>query len=454
MTSPRARMLLVAAVAVCAAACGDEPGSAGPGVRPLEIPSAAEREASDAYAAAEPLVAAGREKQAEPLLRRVVELAPQHAKALSALSDILLGRRRFDEAAEHLRRLVAISPDDQSARRRLFEALDGMRDPAAAEAMARAWTKEARDSSDAWYALGCALHTLGRLEPAAQALRQAATLKAARADVRSRLGIVYLAQGKRAEAEAAQRDAVARDPRFGLAWLHLARLIDADGAPRRAEAIEAYRRAVAAEPAKFAAAHAELYRLLRLDPSATSEAESQWKVVLRVTGRDMLPWGGLGAPAAAVADTAKEERRLREAVEASPDDAEARMRFAMFLHRQGDVAKAVDEYAEAALGDPADARIRSALGAALVVNGDPGTAEPQLREALRLDATDQTTWRNLGWALLLLGRDADAVVAFDEALKRFEGDRLARRARGLARLHRGEIDTGAADLAASGWHVR
>lgn len=455
MAPPRARTLLLAALGLLAAACDDEPGAAARGVPPLEIPTEAERQAADAYAEAESLLAAGREKQAEPLLRRVVDLSPRHAKALAALSDIDLRRRRFDDAADLLRRLVAVAPDDQTARRKLVEALDGKRDYAGAEAVSRDWTRDARDNSDAWYALGCALHSQGKLEPAAQALKQAASLKASRADVRSRLGLVYLAQGKRADAEAAQRDAVTRDPRFGEAWLRLAEIVDAGGPARRAEAIDAYRRAVQADPARFAAAHAELYRLLRLagrsDPSAAAEAETEWKVLLRVAGRDMLPWGGLGAPAPEAADPAKEERKLREAVEAKPGDSEARMRFAMFLHRQGDVVRAVDEYAEATLGDAADPRLRAALGAALLVKGDAETAEPQLREALRLDATDQTTWRNLGWALLQLGRDADAVAAFDEALKRFDGDRLARRARGLAKLHQGDLDGGRADLVAAKW---
>jgi cytochrome c-type biogenesis protein CcmH/NrfG len=73
---------------------------------------------------------------------------------------------------------------------------------------------------------------------------------------------------------------------------------------------------------------------------------------------------------------------------------------------------------------------------------------------VRLDPSDALSWRNLGWAMVLLGRDADAVGAFDEALKRAPADRLAKRARGIARLHSGDLKAGMDDVAASGWLPR
>lgn len=450
------RRAALAVVLAFACGCGDE-GRRGGDVAPLEVPSAEEREAVRLFAEAKELLDAGADKEAEPLLRRVLERAPRHAGALGALSRIVVERRAFDEGAELAARLVEASPSDAAARARLVEAHTGRRDLAAAEAAARAWTKEAPNNSDAWFALGNALSAARRWEPAVQALKQASTLKAARADVRSALGLVYEAQGKRAEAEAAQRDAIQRDPRFGLAWLRLAVLLEEGGAAREAEAITAYGNAIKWEPARCSPARADLYRLLRRaadrDPSQAAAAELEWKSLVRVAGRDLLPWSGLGAPPAEPPSD-RAERALRAALEAKPDDAEARMRYAMLLHRRGELDAAVEEYAEAMLADPSMARLRAALGAAFLAKGDPGTAEPQLREAARLDPTDTVTWRNLGWALVTGGRSADAVAPLTEALSRNPSDRLARRALGIARLGAGELDAGIEELTAAGWRAK
>jgi tetratricopeptide (TPR) repeat protein len=447
----------VASVVILAAltACDDHADKPAGDVAPLEVPSDAEREAAAKFAEAKALVEAGREKQAEALLRRVVELSPRHPKALALLSEALMKRRAYADAAPYARTLVDVAPDDQTARKRLYDALYGQSDFAGAEEACHAWTKTMRDDSEAWFSLGTALYAGGHLEDSVKALRQAAALKATRADIRSQLGLVLLAQGKLAEAEAAQKDAVQRDPHAGEAWFRLGEVVSRTGPARLPEAIESMRRAVKEDP-KLGYVHLYLYRLLRMaadegDASRAEEAEAEWKVVLRIGGRDILKWGGLGSPPSAASDAAKDEKALRAAVVQHPDDAEARYRFALAVHRRGDLAEAANEYAEAILAAPADAKIRAALGAALLAQGDAEHAEPQLREAVRLDATDATSWRNLGWALVELRRDADAMSALDEAMKRRDGDHAAAKARALARMHKGEVDEGLQDIAAAGW---
>src|SRR5205814_645341 len=82
-----------------------------------------------------------------------------------------------------------------------------------------------------------ALFELGKFDAAEEALRTASARKAGRADVRSKLGVVLLAKGRTADAEAAQRDALRRvdphDPVYAEAWLRLADVISLAGAPRR-----------------------------------------------------------------------------------------------------------------------------------------------------------------------------------------------------------------------------
>jgi tetratricopeptide (TPR) repeat protein len=446
----------VAVVLCCVAAgCGDQPSSRR-GVQALVEPSPAEREAAVQYAQARTLLDAGDERAAEAALRRALKLSPDHPKALAALGGLLLRRRRFDEATPLLRRCVELDPDDVERRKALYQSLCGRRDFAGAETAARAWIGVARSSGDAWYSLGCALHEQGKLGPAAKALETAGTKQAARGEIRSRLGLVLLAQGKRAQAEAAQRDALQRDPRFVDAWARLGDAIAAAGPSRYGEAVAAYRSGAAAVGAD--GVHARLYRLLRLmaesDATKTSDADAQWSTLLAIAGREMLPAGGLPAAKTPAADPEREEKALRAAVVASPDDGAARGRYAMCRHRRGDVEAALPEYAEAARAAPADATIRAAYGAALLVADDVEGARTQLAEATRLDPSNALASRNLGWALLRLGRDAESIAAYDRALATSKDDRLARRGRGLAKMHAGRLDEGLKDVVESGWGGR
>ncbi len=451
MSRRLAGALALAAACVGVAACGDDSPTSR-FVPALDRQTPEEREASEKFAQAQTLLDAGSEREAESALRRVLELSPKHVRALTALGDLLLRHRRFDDATPVLRRLVELSADTAN-KKRLVESLNGQRDFVGAEAVARQWAKTSRDSAEAWYQFGCALHELGRLDDAAQALDTAATKQASRGDVRSRLGLVHLAQGKRDAAESDQRDALRRDPRCVEAWPRLGDAVAQAGPARYDEAVAAYRRALEAGAPGAGGIHARLYRLLRLvaarDPSKAREADAEWKTLLDVAGRDMTP--SFGLPPAASTD---DEAALRAAVVASPDDAKARGRYATCLHRRGDVAGALPEYAEAARTAPDDARIRAAFGAALLVSGDVAAATPHLAAAAKRDPSDETTARNLGWASLVAGSDADALAAFERALRLAKDDRLALRGRGLAKLHAGELDAGLRDVTDSGWGGR
>jgi len=260
---------------------------------------------------------------------------------------------------------------------------------------------------------------------------------------------VLLAQGKTSDAEAAQRDALRRDPRFLDAWARLGDVIALAGPSRYLEAVDAYRRA---SPVA-GGVRARSYRLLRLvaasDASKTADADAEWEALVALAGREMLANGGLDPPATKPADPAREEKDLRAALEARPDDAKTRCKYATLLHRRGDVDDAIAEYAEAAAAAPNDASIRTAYGAALLAKGDPAAAQKELETAVKLDRTNALALRDHGWSLLRLGRFGESVDAFSASLA-VRADRLARLGRGLARLHLGN-DEGLADLAAAGW---
>jgi Flp pilus assembly protein TadD len=69
------------------------------------------------------LLAQGRTSEAEPHLRKAVELAPDEDEAQLALGAALCSTGRCDEGIPHFRRAVELDPDDPGAVRNLAEAL-------------------------------------------------------------------------------------------------------------------------------------------------------------------------------------------------------------------------------------------------------------------------------------------------------------------------------------------
>jgi len=128
----RASACVAAALCLASAACDEKPSRQA--IAPLDAPSAADREAAETFASAQALLDAGDARAAQPLLRRVVELMPKHAKALGALGDVLFAERRWDEASPILKRAVAAAPDYRARRKKLFDSLFAQRDYAGAEA--------------------------------------------------------------------------------------------------------------------------------------------------------------------------------------------------------------------------------------------------------------------------------------------------------------------------------
>jgi tetratricopeptide (TPR) repeat protein len=78
---------------------------------------------------------AGRVSEAEAMLRRALEKAPDLFAAQQSLGDLLLGRGAFEEAEALLREGVRFHPGDPEVRRSLARALEGLgrREEAAAE---------------------------------------------------------------------------------------------------------------------------------------------------------------------------------------------------------------------------------------------------------------------------------------------------------------------------------
>jgi glycosyltransferase involved in cell wall biosynthesis/lipoprotein NlpI len=121
------------------------------------------------------LLATGQAAEAEPLLRRAVELAPSVSEAHLRLSQALVGLDRHQEAYDHLERLTRERPEEPRYWVWLADLLQSLgEDEAAVELLSRAVARHERDGA-LYERLGLSLHRLERLEDALNAFALAAT---------------------------------------------------------------------------------------------------------------------------------------------------------------------------------------------------------------------------------------------------------------------------------------
>jgi tetratricopeptide (TPR) repeat protein len=451
------RALLAACLLPLGLASCDEGKVERRAVMPLELPSDDVVEATALFREAQALVDGGDEREALPLLRRVIELTPDDAEAhyLLGLAQFELGR--YALAVPRLQRAMELDPEDVRARSRLAESLLLTGRFEESHAAYRDWALEEPESGDARYGLGRVLYRMRKYRAAVRQLTAAAQLKGRSAEIRSDLGLAYQALGEYAEAESRQREALDADANYAEAWFRLGDAIAAQGPDRYPEALEKMERATALAQDHLLL-RAYTYRLLRLmageegaDRAALDErADATWADLLRVLARRRKRTHGLDDSEERLTRGPDTENELRAAVREAPDAAAPRRRFAVYLHRQGRFEEAVDEYRAALKTLEEDAPTQAAIGAALLEQGALEQAEAALRRAAELDPGCVAAWSNLGWLHLRSGSDAAAEEAYERLLAVRPGDAEARRGRGLAWMRQGRVQDGLEELLAAG----
>ena len=150
--------------------------------------------------------------EAGELHRRVLEVAPDHPRALHYAGVLAHQQGRNDDALALIERSIAL--------------VAGQAD---------------------WHSnLGIVLQSAGRLDRAIDSYRRAIALDPAHANAHSNLGVLLRATGQPAEAEAAYRAAIRLDPDHVDAWTNLGILLD--GLKRTEEAAACYCKVVTLRP--------------------------------------------------------------------------------------------------------------------------------------------------------------------------------------------------------------
>ena len=192
--------------------------------------------------------------------------------------------------------------------------------------------------------------------------------------------------------------------------------IAAEEGGRPAEAVQCYRRAIAANP-EFAPAHFNL-GLLHLAGARYQEAEAAFRATLRL--REGFPEAWV-----ALADALEEQGRDAEALEAlnraiaqRTDYEGALMNASVLLQKMGRLDEAEPSYRRVIAVAPDSAAAHNNLGNVLHTLGRSAEAEACFRRSLELAPDSAVAHSNLGNALRDLGRYAEAEASCRQALSR------------------------------------
>jgi protein O-GlcNAc transferase len=207
---------------------------------------------------------AGRVKEAEELLRRILVAEPAHAQALFELGGLLFAAGRFAEASQYLERLVAIRPDEPVYLTNLGEAYRRQDDlTQARRALARALAVDP-DLPEAQHNLGITLTSAGSPAEGVVHLERAVELAPGNPSFLLSLAWAELQLHRTGAALAHCRRAVELAPDLAMAHRQLAQALTEHGDRRRA--IASYRRALALDPTDHHA-HSNLILVALTDPS-------------------------------------------------------------------------------------------------------------------------------------------------------------------------------------------
>jgi predicted TPR repeat methyltransferase len=169
---------------------------------------------------------------AHELYRRVLEVVPDHPRALHYAGVLAQQEGRKEDALALIEKSLALAPDQ----------------------------------ADSYNNLGIVLQSLGRLEAAANAYQRAIVIDPSHANAYSNLGVILRATGRSSEAEAAYRKAIDLNPQHIDAHTNLGILLN--GLRRTEEAVACFCKAITLRPK-----HRDTRKLLALAHCTLGEVD-------------------------------------------------------------------------------------------------------------------------------------------------------------------------------------
>lgn len=204
----------------------------------------------------------------------------------------------------------------------------------------------------------------------------------ARPEFYFQLGEALHNSGRAAEAVAAYREAIRRDPRMVAAHQSLG--VALRGLGQSGEAVETLRRATELAPNNAAVWH-DLGRAYQ-SQGKMAEATKAIEQSIALDGDLPEPHNNLGIVMLSSGESQRAEAAFREAIRIQPEYADAQGNLANVLASKGDLANARHHFERALRAKPRDAAIRYNFAVALGRSRNFDEAQRQLEAALEIDA--------------------------------------------------------------------
>ena len=373
------------------------------------------------------LVESGDFARAEESYAAALELIPTSAPVLTEMGLVREFRGRPGAASEAYRKLMEVDPGNEWAGPRLRALRMGLgRLPEARAEFARMGSREAAPGV-ARTKVGLAYYEVGNLDAAVTELSLALAERPDDHRVRFFLGLAYDRLGD-AERAAAQFEGVPPDSdyfvdsRVQLASVH-------EGRERFAEAAAALRAALDRDPDRRKDLLRFLAEVYRRAKDYASAVEAMLTVVELEPGNARLHFA-LGALYDESKDKDKTIEHMRKAIELNPEYAEA-LNYLGYTYADMDVEldQAEQLIIRALEIEPNDGFYIDSLGWVYYRKGDYRRAIEQLEKAVRLVVDDPVIIEHLGDAYLEDGRPDEALRSYRRALESADEEEQVERIR-------------------------
>jgi len=235
-----------------------------------------------------------------------------------------------------------------------------------AEAICRAVIARDEAHAGAWHLLGILALRAGDPATALAHVERAASLAPQKADVRNSLGFVLLALHRQKDAEAAFREAVARDPNFVEAHYQLGNLLRE--AKRHSDAEASYRRVLALNP-DHAQARNNLGAALG-EQRRFEEAAEHFRRASELRPGYAEAHSNLGHAMRAIGEAEEAEAACRRAIALAPRLAVAHLNLGLALQDRGRMDEALASFRQGSALDPANDMVIACEGMLHLLRGN------------------------------------------------------------------------------------
>jgi tetratricopeptide (TPR) repeat protein len=351
--------------------------------------------------------------------QRVVQLAPEIPEGHGALGSVLLQLGRPALAVPELEEALAMKPGDRTTQTNLAVAYEETGAYDKSLALFRALDRDAAEPITGSAAISYvrALSATGSADAALARMQRAVAAAAAgsedAAELRDALGSLYAQRRDWPAAESQFQQALADDPNFAAAHLHLGVTLAAEG--RAADSIRELTTASQLAP-NDASAQLELGRALIAagqDDQALPTLQEAVKLapdLLDAKYQLALALQGAGQEAQSIP-------LFEEVVAAEPRNSDALTNLALALVQTGKSKDAIALYQRALAEAPSDPLIHQDLGVAYLQQSDLDDAIREFRAGLALRPDSYELHYNLGLALKLKDDVGGAEVELKQAAK-------------------------------------